>query len=243
MHDIIQTRSNVLHPAAAVSWRDTKLHVLHRDYETRSQAILKTVGTNVYASDASTTVLCCAYAVDEEPVQLWTPGNPVPAEFIEATTNPAWIVCAHGAHFEDAIERHVLHPRSGWRVFPIEKQRCTQAMALAVGLPARLSTVATALELSNRKDAAGYGDVADRADRRSCGIWRGGRCSQGRAFCAPSTENFSGPSTNEGSTLTGDERSKNAIPGVVNCRLRRPSVCHAFRGFVPAAKAPIRRAR
>ena len=155
MHDIIQTRSNVLHPAAAVSWRDTKLHVLHRDYETRSQAILKTVGTNVYASDASTTVLCCAYAVDEEPVQLWTPGNPVPAEFIEAAINPAWIVCAHGAHFEDAIERHVLHPRFGWPVFPIEKQRCTQAMALAVGLPARLSTAANALELGNRKDAAG----------------------------------------------------------------------------------------
>src|SRR5262249_44016838 len=51
--------------------------------------------------------------------------------------------------------RHVLHPRFGWPVFPIEKQRCTQAMALAVGLPARLSTAANALELSNRKDAAG----------------------------------------------------------------------------------------
>src|SRR5262249_987689 len=31
---------------------------------------------------------------------------------------------------------------------------------------------------------------------------RGNRCSQGRAFCAPSTENFSGPSANEGSKLT-----------------------------------------
>src|SRR5262249_48565844 len=82
-------------------------------------------------------------------------GNRVPAEFIEAATNPNWIVCAHGAHFEDAIERHVLHPRFGWPVFSIEKQRCTQAMALAGGLPARLSTAANALELSNRKDAAG----------------------------------------------------------------------------------------
>src|SRR5262249_6661956 len=36
----------------------------------------------------------------------------------------------------------------------------------------------------------------------SCGNWRGNRCSQGRAFCAPSTENFSGPSANEGSKLT-----------------------------------------
>ena len=152
MLDTVQIRSNVL---PATSWQDALRHVLHRDYETRSHAILKTVGTYKYATDPSTEVLCCAYAVDDEPVQLWTPGNPVPAQFIEAATNPAWVVCAHGAHFEDAIEHHVLHPRFGWPVFPAEKQRCTQAMALAVGLPARLSTAAKALELSNRKDAAG----------------------------------------------------------------------------------------
>src|SRR5262245_35240374 len=134
---------------------NSTMHVLHRDYETRSQAILKTVGTHKYAADFSTTVLCCAFAVDDEPVQLWRPGNPAPAEFIEAATNPRWIVCAHGAHFEDAIERHVLHPRFGWPAFPVDKQRCTQAMALAVGLPARWSTAAIALELSNRKDVAG----------------------------------------------------------------------------------------
>jgi DNA polymerase len=133
----------------------SRTHVLHRDYETRSQAILKTVGTYKYATDPSTEVVCCAYTVDDEPVQLWTPGDPAPAEFIEAATNPAWIVCAHGAHFEDAIERHVLHPRLGWPVFPIEKQHCTMAAALAAGLPARLSMVADALDLANRKDRGG----------------------------------------------------------------------------------------
>src|SRR6516164_4424961 len=132
-----------------------RVRVLHRDYETRSRAILKSVGTHKYAADRSTQVLCCAFAVDDEPVQLWTPGDPIPAAFIEAVTNPTWVVCAHGAHFEDAIERHVLHPRFGWPAFPVDKQRCTQAMALAVGLPARLSTAAIALELSNRKDVAG----------------------------------------------------------------------------------------
>ena len=132
-----------------------RVRVLHRDYETRSRAILKSVGTNKYAADRSTQVLCCAFAVDDEPVQLWTPGDPIPAAFIEAVTNPTWVVCAHGAHFEDAIEHHLLHSRFNWPVFPIEKQRCTQAMALAVGLPARLSAAAIALELGNRKDAAG----------------------------------------------------------------------------------------
>src|SRR5262249_42687325 len=92
---------------------------------------------------------------DDGPVQSWAPGDPEPAEFIEAAKNPAWVVAAHGAHFEDAIERLLLRPRFSWPVFPIEKQRCTQAMCLALGLPARLSLVAIALELSNRKDAAG----------------------------------------------------------------------------------------
>jgi DNA polymerase bacteriophage-type len=141
--------------AAGVAAEAQHVHVLHRDYETRSRVILKTVGTHRYAAHSSTTVLCCAYAVDEDPVQLWTPGDPIPAEFIEAATNPARMVCAHGAHFEDAIERHVLRPRFDWPAFPIEKQRCTQAMCLALGLPARLSAAADALELSNRKDAAG----------------------------------------------------------------------------------------
>ena len=140
--------------AASTSSAD-RVQVLHRDYETRSQAILRTIGTQKYAADPRTEVLCCAYAVDDEPAHVWTPGNPVPPEFIEAANNPAWLVSAHGAQFEDAIERLVQGPRLGWPVFPIKKQRCTQAMCLALGLPARLSAAADALELSNRKDAAG----------------------------------------------------------------------------------------
>jgi DNA polymerase len=141
-------------PPVAVG-RDALPRVLHRDYETRSRVILKTVGTYKYAFDSSTTVLCCAYAIDEEPVRLWTPDDPVPAEFMEAATNPSWIVAAHGDHFETAIEQHILAPRYHWPVIPIERHRCTQAMCLTLGLPARLSAAANALELCNRKDAAG----------------------------------------------------------------------------------------
>src|SRR5262245_5855929 len=105
MHDIVQIRSNVLHPtAAAASWRDGLPHVLNRDYETRSRAILKAVGTYKYTTDPSTEVLCGAYTVDDEPVQLWTPRDRVPAAFIEAATNPAWVVVAHNDAFETAIE-------------------------------------------------------------------------------------------------------------------------------------------
>ena len=130
-------------------------HVLHRDAETRSQVRLQSVGIHRYAADPSTEVLCCAYAIDDEPVQLWTPGDPVPAAFVEAATDPNWLVAAHNDAFETAIEQHVLAPRFGWPLIPLERHRCTMAMALAVGLPGRLSAVADALELSNRKDAAG----------------------------------------------------------------------------------------
>ena len=150
----------MLNPISTTAEMETVLlgsttHVLHRDYETRSQAILKTVGTYKYATDLSTEVLCCAYAIDDEPAKLWTPGNPVPAEFIEAATNPTWITAAHNDAFETAIEQYILAPRYRWPLVPIERHRCTMAAALAAGLPPRLSAVANALELGNRKDAAG----------------------------------------------------------------------------------------
>jgi DNA polymerase len=130
-------------------------HILHRDYETRSTAKLKAVGGHKYAADPTTEILCAAYAVDAGPVRLWTPADPIPPEMIEAAYNPAWSVCAHGDHFETQIERHILRPRFGWPQTPIERHRCTQAMALALGLPAQLARLADALELANRKDVAG----------------------------------------------------------------------------------------
>src|SRR5262245_44683434 len=94
------------------------VHVLHRDYETRSRAILRKIGSHKYAVDPQTEILCAAYAVDNDPVQLWIPGDPVPAEFIEAARNPSWTVVAHNDAFENAIEQYVLHPRYGWPIVP-----------------------------------------------------------------------------------------------------------------------------
>ena len=130
-------------------------HVLHRDYETRSRAILKTVGAQRYAADPSTEILCICYAADNDPIKLWRPGDPVPTEFIVAAQNRNWIVAAFNDAFEAAIEKQILSARYSWPVIPIERHRCTQAMCLALGLPAKLSAAADALELSHRKDAAG----------------------------------------------------------------------------------------
>jgi DNA polymerase len=144
---------NLLHTATAAVFYVQ--HVLHRDYETRSLLVLKVVGAHRYALDPSTEVRCCAYAVDDGPVRLWRPGDPVPAEFIEAAQNANWIVAAHNDAFETTIERNIMLRRHDWPMIPIERHRCTQAMCLALGLPAKLAAAADALELRNRKDAAG----------------------------------------------------------------------------------------
>jgi DNA polymerase len=130
-------------------------HVLRHDIETRSTIDLKAVGAHVYAANPITDVLCLAYAVDDEPVQLWTPGDPAPPEFLEAARNPNWITIAHNDQFERLIAQHILGPRYGFPHIPIERRRCSMAMALAAALPGSLEKVIEALGLPYPKDKAG----------------------------------------------------------------------------------------
>ena len=145
-----------IHPiAVATKPSSPRQHVLHRDYETRGVLQLQNVGAWKYAADDRTEVLCCAFCVDDEPVKLWLPGDPVPAEFLEAANDPAWLVCAHNAQFELAIEHLIMRRRHGWPKIPLRQQRCTMAAALALALPAKLELVAEVLELLHQKDRAG----------------------------------------------------------------------------------------
>jgi DNA polymerase len=131
------------------------MSVLHRDYESRSRLNLADVGAWRYAGDPSTNIWCACYAVDDGPVKTWLPGQPIPEEFKIAAIDPDWVVIAHNDSFESAIEERLLAPRHGWPLIPIERHRCTQSLALAMALPAKLETVAAALDLTNRKDVEG----------------------------------------------------------------------------------------
>ena len=126
-----------------------------RDYETRSTRNLKRVGSWKYAIDPTTDVWCCAYAVDDGEIQLWLPGDAVPAEFVEAANNPDWVTSAFNDAFERHIEQHIMGPRYGWPIIPLERHRCTQAAGLALALPASLQGVASALTIEHQKDEAG----------------------------------------------------------------------------------------
>jgi DNA polymerase bacteriophage-type len=132
-------------------------HVLHRDYESRGVLKLEDVGAWKYAADPRTEILCCAYAVDNDPVKLWLPPDLPPTEFFEAAApqNTNWEVAAHNAQFDIALEHFKLCRLHGFPKFPLSRQRCTMAMALACSLPPKLELAADALELIHRKDKAG----------------------------------------------------------------------------------------
>ena len=77
-------------------------------------------------------------------------GEPPPGIFTEAE-----LVIAHHDMFERAITEHILRPRHGWPSVPVERRRCTMAMALAAALPGKLDSAATAIGLELRKDPEG----------------------------------------------------------------------------------------
>jgi DNA polymerase len=129
--------------------------VLVRDYETRSLLNLRDVGAWRYASHASTDVWCCAYAVDDGPIELWIPDDPIPAAFLDAAGNLNWLVAAFNDAFERLIEQHIMAPRFSWPLTPIERHRCLQAATSARALPGSLDGAAAALKLEQQKDIAG----------------------------------------------------------------------------------------
>lgn len=129
---------------------------LHRDFETRSAVDLKKFGAHVYAADPSTDVWCMCYAVDDGPVKTWIPGDPVPPEFVECARNPEWLAFAHNDAFERTIEREIMAPRYGWPEIPLERHRCTMAMAYAMALPGSLEQAGAAVGLDQQKDPVGH---------------------------------------------------------------------------------------
>ena len=130
--------------------------LLFWDIETRSAVLLEEAGPWRYAGAATTEVLCVGYARDNDRPATWTPGEPIPAEFIEAANNPDWCIVAHNAQFERAIATRILEPRFGLPKVSLRQQVCTMTLALASALPGALDSATKALGLPYQKDHEGY---------------------------------------------------------------------------------------
>lgn len=126
---------------------------LHVDFETRSAVDLLSAGVDVYARHPSTDALCMAWAVNDQPVQLWRYGEPFP--FSREAWEAADEIVAQNAAFEIAIWTHVCEKKYGWPKLPLEKVRCTMVQCYAMAIPAALAKSAPALGLAIEKDMAG----------------------------------------------------------------------------------------
>lgn len=134
------------------------------DFETRSEADLKKVGTGRYSEDPSTEAKMLCWAVDDGPVHKWRgpvwlevggwPDDP-PHELFYAIKHGA-LVEAHNAFFERMIWRNICIPRFGWPDIPDEQWRCSAAKAAAVSLPRGLKDAAQAMQVPIEKDMEGH---------------------------------------------------------------------------------------
>lgn len=137
---------------------------LHCDFETRSAVELRDAGVYVYAEHDSTDVWCMAYALNEEPVKLWLPGDPCPEEVVRGVKE-GWIFIGHNSAFERIIWR-VMARKYGWPQPKLEQWRCTMAMAAAMALPLSLENAAAAVGLTFRKDMDGHATMLRMAKPR-----------------------------------------------------------------------------
>ena len=117
--------------------------MIYLDFETRSRCDLTKRGAYNYALDASTDVLCMAYAIDDGDVQVWRPGEPFP-------NLDGHQIVAHNAAFERLIFWYVLDKR-----IPLERFYCTASQARANCLPGSLEDVGRAVSSRMRKDHRG----------------------------------------------------------------------------------------
>ena len=137
----------------------------HLDYETRSRADLKKVGAARYASDPSTRILMFAIRKENGPTLLWlNPAFRVPCAtnaeawtlYAEALNDPEALIYAHNAPFEMFVAHYRNEHDLGLPAIPIEKLRCTMAMARKAGLRVSLDNVGEDLGLSQMKFGYGY---------------------------------------------------------------------------------------
>lgn len=131
---------------------------LHIDFETYSPTDLKKSGVHRYVEDPYTNIWGFSYRFDNESVQRWKPGEPLPQEVVDHIAAGRWVV-AHGAMFERTVWNRTIrgkHAPNAPIITPFQ-QSCTMARAQAVGLPADLDRLGVALNTTHQKDIEGAG--------------------------------------------------------------------------------------
>src|SRR6516165_7643375 len=107
--------------------------IIYWDIETYSQVSLKERGAHIYAADPTTGIHFLCYAIDDNEVQTWRPGDPVPIPFADPT---CYLFVSDNWTFERAIHAEILVKRYGFPSILLKNQDCAQRRALAFAYPA-----------------------------------------------------------------------------------------------------------
>ena len=127
---------------------------LHWDFETLSACDLKRAGLHNYARHATTDIWVGAYAFDDEPVEIWIPGEPLPTT-VKNHIETGGIFWGHNVAFEYEIWNECATKKHGFPPLKIEQCFCSMALAYSMALPGSLENVAPALGITTVKDMAG----------------------------------------------------------------------------------------
>jgi hypothetical protein len=130
-----------------------ELTCVRLDFETVSRLDLPTVGVYKYLADPSTQVWTLAWCLGPGPIQVWHPGDPLPASLLEAARNPNAVFVSHG-EFDRLAWNKLLVPQ-GWPPVPLHRWSDTSARCRAYRAPASLEKAALRLEVGGEKDRKG----------------------------------------------------------------------------------------
>lgn len=133
-------------------------NVVDLDFETRSYADIKRVGSWVYSEDPTTEPICLCYDInDGRGIQEWVPawdGWDCPADLRQAVED-GYAFEAHNYAFELAIWANVMVKRYGWPEITLDKWRDTMAVACYYALPAKLDALARTLGYEGKDPEGG----------------------------------------------------------------------------------------
>lgn len=133
--------------------------MIYIDFETKSPVDIRASGAWVYSEHPETDVHCMAYAVDDEPVRIWTPWDDSydneEKDRLFDLIKYGELVEAHNALFERAIWQNIMVPRYDWPEIKPEQWRCSAAKAAARALPRSLENVGAVLHLKTQKNMLG----------------------------------------------------------------------------------------
>jgi len=127
------------------------------DFETRSRCDLKTAGTDKYAADPSTAVLCMGWMRDgDRRPEVWLPPHGAPDDSLRwMLADDNCLIAAHNARFDQLIYEYVMVNDHGFPPIKRDRWYCTSAQARLNGLPANLDDATRAINAKHKKSHRG----------------------------------------------------------------------------------------